>query len=240
MKQKRRGITLVEMLIALGISVPALVFALTLLTNFTNMYSQNRATLENESDLMFIERDLKRFFDRAAAVAMTQRNPPGPTVGLGVGRAGTVILLADLRPCNLFNPLTTAAAGNRSQVRVTCCDRNQAMRATVPLGGGRVNVVSQCRITNGLSVEVVTNAGTTYTRCYTGVSEMDVGISGFDEVNQASVYFWNIATPSGLALGGGRGIAQLRSRLQLYLSPGFGGRQEAVTCQTPLGFGVGT
>ncbi len=237
MKRGQSGFTLLETLIAAAISLTALGFAVRLLTNFANSYSQNREILESEGDLMNIERELRRYFDRAVGAAVTQSNPPGPTAGFALARSGAVVLVSDMRPCNTFNPLNSAAPGNRSQVRVSCCGPNQAITANVP-GGGTVNVVSQCRLTNGLSIEVVRNGATTFSRCFSSVAEMDVAIAGFNDVTQSNVFYWNIAIPSGLTVGGNRAVAQQRSRLQLYLSPGFSGNQEVVTCQQPVGFGA--
>lgn len=241
MKNKRWGFTLIEILVALAISVVAMTFAIKLMKNFSDLYTRNREVLENETEMMFIRNEVKKYFRRAIGAAVTQNTPPGATVNFLSAGSGAMVLVSDLRPCtgaNPFNPLNSALPGNRSQVRFSCCGRNQVMVANVPLGGGTVNITSQCRASNGLSVEVVRNGAVEQTRCFPNIAEMDIALAGFSDLTQSNIYYWNLAIPSGLSFGGNNAIGDLRSRFQLYLTPGFAGQQEAVVCQEPAGFGV--
>ena len=199
-------------------------------TSLANSYNENQAVIETETDYIFIERDIRRFFDRAIAITIAQSGAAAPNFALSGN--GAVVLLSDLRAHDLFDPLTAAAPGNRSQVRNMCCGRSPNMAVNVPLGP-RVNITSQCTSTNGLSIEVVRGGVVNRAQGYPTISELSVATTGFNEITQSTIYFWDIAAPSGLKMGGNRAITELRSRLQLYVAPGFSGAQESVTGEYP-------
>lgn len=235
MNRRRSGFTLIEVIIAGGLTAAILLFSLRLVSHFSNTLAENQTVLDSESDFIEIERDLRWYFGRAVGVAVTQLGPG--VANFAVARNGAVVLYSDLRPCETFSPLTAALPVNRTVIRISCCGANQNVVANLPFGGV-ANVASQCRIRNGLSVEVVRGATTELSRCYPSISDLDVATSGFNDITQSTIFFWNISTPSGLAVGGNRAIAELRTRLQLYLSPGLQGAQESVVCQYPVGLGI--
>lgn len=171
MKLSNQGFTLIEL-----ISVSVIVF--TLILFISSSLSGTLSLREIQSDIQLsqagashaeLSRLIKNFFSRGRDISLTRI----PIVFLGnTLNATALVLRADLRACNTFNPATTPT--NLSRIGISCCAPNLNIPAPIP-GGGTVILTTACGNNWGLTVTQWAASGALVSRrCFQNITALNI------------------------------------------------------------------
>lgn len=190
---RRKGISLIEVLIATGIGTTLLVWVNSMTTSDNKVSSELMLLASAATESSAISQQIKRYFRRGrgrtlAEIGITQVGAGEP--GFSINRTGAFIFNADLRSCeagpNGFNPITSAA--NFSRVVFLCCDQDMALNANLP-GGGTINLNSACTNSRGLSVQEYRGPSLVYSICRPHITEMHLRQLGTNPFTSDGIVF---------------------------------------------------
>lgn len=157
--------------------------------------------------------------------------------GFKIFRSGAAVITTDSTPCDGLVPTsvaTTAGGANPMRLFITCCDKNMAITANVssdPMSTGTVNLVSACKDSPGLSVQVGSLSGTMQrSTCYPGMKSLSVSSVGFDPVSQAEIFQYRVVSENKLATFGGS-VGGSFAEAEFFLSAGNTAGSLVTQCQ---------
>jgi len=163
MKLSNQGFTLIEL-----ISVSVIVS--TLILFISSSLSGTLSLREIQSDIQLsqagashteLSRLIKNFFSRGRDISLTR-----------IGPDTALVLRADLRACNTFDPATTPT--NLSRIGISCCAPNLNIPATIP-GGGTVILTTACGNNWGLTVTQWAASGALVSRrCFQNITALNI------------------------------------------------------------------
>jgi prepilin-type N-terminal cleavage/methylation domain-containing protein len=170
----RKGLTLVEMLVAMGIAGGIAIIAGRYLMNSTRFASRTQDQFELEKAKVILIKELSRVFERARYVRAGGTGAGAGAGGFTVNGTGWVTFGADLRPCKpeggpntnaFFNPVTANTSNPNpattissfTLVSLVCCPGGPTgpsfMNVQNPWGGAPIRVDSACRRGPGLTIQ---------------------------------------------------------------------------------------
>lgn len=195
----KRGISLIELIVAMGIGLIVVAIASGVLTDTIKNFTRSEALGVVVNTAPSIRKLIHRYFDRGVGVAFTNQGGAAPA-GYQVFSNGGMYLVSDLRECPAFNPGSSNIAVNQTEVYILCCNQGMAMNLTAPApplsAGTSKTVTSACSKSKGLSIEVF--KGSTISKvCFENLEQMDVFVVGQHASKQTALYQLDFSANTG-------------------------------------------
>ncbi len=194
MKIKNAGLTLIELMVTLSVTVVAgSVIVPPLFRSVSKMYK----TLEVNNmygTLPMLQLAVRNTFERARAISFSSLG--AASAGYLISDRGAFVLKSDMRDCAQFDPATSDKPENVAYTVVSCCGANEGIAAETP-DKEVLSVKSACSV-RGLSIASYTIQYNETTKkndyllktssCIPDVQRMSVFQSGLDQVNSSPLY----------------------------------------------------